>query len=474
MYPTPNTSFHPQSTGRGREPSLPPESPPQTQQMKSRPGKERQKLRQSCDACAAAKVRCTKDRPRCERCAESDLTCVYGPSMKHGKSSQKRKHPEPQPVTENFQPTSKPSEHDLQRSFSDLLRNIGSKPNPSLPQFRPSEDVPMTGTTLPSDPTSTASPSFDGLLWSDGIAYGDTGSTEIGIASSTGNCPDNTHLDSLDDTFSMISHSGFSHFINPEPLNTVSSPSSTSPAGPIINGQSLQPSKSLDSSGTHDCYAIANSTLAILNVLRRPPPDINGSDINSPLYFHSSGSASTHEAQSLDDVLSCTRDAMGNMRHLLKCPCASDPHMAMLNASVIMRILFWHQLAAGIRTSSSLTLPTPIEGSAFMDTFASSTGNPTSRSSRSSCFSTPTTFIAPEPVRLGYYIPDQEDQEPMQRLFLLINLKKLQQLINAFTQVAESVDAKPSHLHTTLASWLNSELGHAIKKIGNGIEAAVG
>ncbi len=474
MYTTPHTSFHPQPTALSREPSLPPNSSPQTQQ-KLTPGKERRKLRQSCDACAAAKVRCSKNRPRCERCTEGEFTCVYGPSMKHGKNAHKRKHPQTQPVTDNFQPKSKPSEHDLQRSFSDLLQTIFSTANPSLPQSRPFDNnVPMTGTMLPSAPTTTSSPSFDDLLWTDEIAYGDTSSTGAGIATSTSHCSTNAHLDCLGDTLSLISSSNFPQLINSEPLDIVSSPSSTTPAGPITNGHFPLPSNSLDSSGTHNCYVMANSTLAILNVLPRSLNDGNGSDTTSPLCSTSSGCASTQAAQSLDDVLSCTRDAMGNMQHLLKCPCARDPHMAMLDASIIMRILFWHQLAAGIRTSSYLPLPIPDGGSAFMHTFGSSTGTPAIRSSRGSCSSTPTVFITPEPIKLGNYIPDQEDQEPLQRLFLLINLKKLKQLIDAFAQVAELVDAGPSHLHTTLASWLNSELGQAVKEVGSGAKAAVG
>ena len=472
MYTTPTTSFRQRPTALSRESSLPPDSSPQPQQ-KSTPGKERRKLRQSCDACAAAKVRCSKNRPRCERCTEGEFTCVYGPSMKHGKSALKRKHPQPQPVSERPPPNAKPSEHDLQRSFSDLMQSIFSTANLSLPHVRPfNDEIPMTSTTLPSAPTTSNSPSFDDLLWTDEISYGDIGST----APSTSNCSTNVQLDSFGDTLSLISSANFPQFLNSEPLDLASSPSSTSPVAPNTNRQFPLQTNFLDSSGTHNCYVIANSTLAILNVLPRPLNNSNSSETTI-----SSGCASTQAAQSLDDVLSCTRDAMGNMQHLLKCSCARDPHMAMLHASIIMRILFWHQLVAGIRTSSYLPLPTPDGGGtgAYMDPFASSssTGTPAgwSSSGRGSCSSsTPTTFIAPEPVRLGNYIPDQEDQEHMQRLFLLINLQKVKQLIDAFAQVAELVDAGPNDLHTTLASWLNSELGQAVKEVGNRAKSTVG
>ncbi|KAL3477499.1 hypothetical protein BJX99DRAFT_226000 [Aspergillus californicus] len=43
------------------------------------------KLRTSCDACAASKVRCSKEQPRCARCTQHDHKCVYGRSRRKGK-----------------------------------------------------------------------------------------------------------------------------------------------------------------------------------------------------------------------------------------------------------------------------------------------------------------------------------------------------------------------------------------------------
>ena len=39
-------------------------------------------LRSSCDACNAAKVKCSKGRPQCRRCEARQLPCVYGISMR--------------------------------------------------------------------------------------------------------------------------------------------------------------------------------------------------------------------------------------------------------------------------------------------------------------------------------------------------------------------------------------------------------
>lgn len=40
------------------------------------------KLRSSCDACGAAKLKCDRGRPACGRCVSLDVQCVYGVSLK--------------------------------------------------------------------------------------------------------------------------------------------------------------------------------------------------------------------------------------------------------------------------------------------------------------------------------------------------------------------------------------------------------
>ncbi|KAK8163957.1 hypothetical protein IWX90DRAFT_244989 [Phyllosticta citrichinensis] len=49
------------------------------------PPKRPERLRDSCNSCAQAKVRCTRDKPVCVRCATKSLRCDYSPSMRKGK-----------------------------------------------------------------------------------------------------------------------------------------------------------------------------------------------------------------------------------------------------------------------------------------------------------------------------------------------------------------------------------------------------
>ncbi|KAI1200624.1 hypothetical protein F5X97DRAFT_84872 [Nemania serpens] len=45
----------------------------------------RQKYKDSCTHCAGAKVRCSKEKPRCTRCNERGLDCSYGLSYRYGR-----------------------------------------------------------------------------------------------------------------------------------------------------------------------------------------------------------------------------------------------------------------------------------------------------------------------------------------------------------------------------------------------------
>ena len=51
----------------------------------------RQKYKDSCTHCAGAKVRCSKEKPRCARCTERGLECLYGLSYRYGRLPARRK-----------------------------------------------------------------------------------------------------------------------------------------------------------------------------------------------------------------------------------------------------------------------------------------------------------------------------------------------------------------------------------------------
>ncbi|TID26013.1 Aflatoxin biosynthesis regulatory protein [Venturia nashicola] len=57
--------------------------------MASTTQNQRKKLRDACDYCALSKVRCNSRKPRCDRCQERGLACLYGLSNRKGRPGAK-------------------------------------------------------------------------------------------------------------------------------------------------------------------------------------------------------------------------------------------------------------------------------------------------------------------------------------------------------------------------------------------------
>ena len=448
----------------------------QQQQNQQRPsGQKPQKLRLSCDACAAAKVKCGKERPRCERCNTNDLNCVYGPSMKHGKPEKKRKQSDPQDSPRSLPSASTPSSHgqfaspgdknyynDLHQSYSELLQNIGGSNSLGTYPWSSNNTNTMPANIYTAPPPEPSFPQLCDPFWPESIASAHHGTGSL----SPTKLDLNSTLGPLDTPNPMISNLDFSQqYINPDSLNPISSPSSSTSLTGLGRHESISHTQH-GGIGPHDCYMIATNTLATLHFRSRSFLG-DGSDSISSLYSNSPSMlpSPAPTIQTLDDVLRSNQEAISSVFRLLKCSCAEDPHMAMLYASIIVKVLYWHQVAAGSRNSSrsiptSEGLPSPADSSAGL-----SSGN-------SPC-SSAAPFISSEPIKIGTYTPDEEDQEPIRRLFLLSNLKKTGRLIDAFASVGEGVDAGTSKLYASLASWLKSELSRTIKDVGNGARASV-
>lgn len=477
MYASTSTksSTRPSARGEAQQEMQPPQPQPQQQPQEQMLRLKPPRVRGSCDSCATAKVRCSKDRPSCERCIECNLSCVYGLSMKHGKGAQKRRQPEAQTGTSifGFTPISSEQkyESDLRRSFSELLENVGSSVNVSSPHLWPSGNDVIVPQKIPfSTPSGSATSAYDNPLWSASMHMSQVGTNVTQPPNSATHDHANGYPTAFDDNISFVPNADFSQHIHFESPESISPPSSSaSPATPSKMTPPFQSQISNNNSATHDCHAIVNSTLAILHVSSRQTPVTETIDAMATFSSTSGVSPTAHPVQHLDEVLCCTRKAIGNVAHLLKCSCASDPQMALLTASIIIRILNGHQIAAGVNTPTSTALPS-WDGSLLTEPTAPF--NLTAcRSHRDSPY-TSAAFIASERVQIGNYVPNQEDQESIRRMFLLISLKKLGRLIDMFAHVGDPADLGTGHLRDTLASWLNSELSQAIKLVGKGPNTA--
>lgn len=94
------------------------------------------KLRLSCDACLAAKVKCAKERPVCSRCLDLDYACVYSKSRRTGKAkAAPASRPASTPSTAiSSRPRTPPQEQDATMDWRDMRWDprYASQPDPML------------------------------------------------------------------------------------------------------------------------------------------------------------------------------------------------------------------------------------------------------------------------------------------------------------------------------------------------------
>lgn len=369
-----------------RAPPLPPALPPSKDRGSSKSARV-PKVRSSCDECSAAKVRCSKTKPRCERCVNFNVECVYGYSMKRGRGSSKQQRPR------HHQPLGIPQQS--LTAFDMDLQHLYSEDMVLDPWV--SSGLPGTELVPPIDTSYNGSMMLEGF---DCTTYDmSSSSANMSQASTSG-------YDSLDELLS------------------------TSPAPPAESTQidqsgSCAPSqaqKANQNSALHnECYEIAHCALANLCFQPRPPSPSrrNRQDFQDAYTLN------------FDDILQGNKEALTTLEQLLNCTCSKSPHMALLCASMITRIIFWHRVAVG--SSVSYVMQQPM-------------GSRTAGKQRM-------LSIASSPMTMGAYTPDEEEQRLMQRLPLLRNLKALGERIESFRGLGD--------LQQSLATSLQAELNQA-------------
>lgn len=82
------------------------------------------KLRESCDSCLIAKVKCSKARPVCARCLSNGAACGYSPSSRAGRKNRKDSASKPTGISTRHEDN------------SELAESVPPTPSPYLPLMR--------------------------------------------------------------------------------------------------------------------------------------------------------------------------------------------------------------------------------------------------------------------------------------------------------------------------------------------------
>jgi hypothetical protein len=464
----------PTSTSTAPSPSSAPKS--------SKVDRERRpKLRASCDACAASKVKCSKDHPICQRCSANGSQCIYGISRKHGKPGRTRKrNPDGTPFIKGSKQRPSPDGSEFGK-FRVRPEPI-AMPLPefeaasawnsswsSTPSLRSTPEFEFEMTPEPFDMTLTPEPMYMDASMSLGFPFMDDfllPVTDFQMDTMQSLEPELTFRDpfakkqsvqlDLPDIQALKDYIG-GESVNPFDctfqdvglgisLDGSCASSEPSPKSMTFDQSRSRLSVSVTMPTSHCCSALAYSTLESLRII--------GPDSTQPW--------PNVEIKSLDSVLSTTKLAVQSVLQLLSCPCSSDPHLSMLYSSIASKILNWYQIAAGVNPVAA-----PLSA-------APSLSSPASSSVYSSPLSTPgsehSTFcVQMQPLKFGLYQFDEAEQERLRRQVVLKELKKCGQLVDALANWrGEGQSEQAEFLYDVLGAWLKSELHKTLLEVEGG------
>lgn len=446
-----------------------------------------QRLRLSCDACAAAKVKCDKTRPCCGRCARPGTLCVYGLSKKYGKSRSRsgKGNMRRVPTIRDVRPRDRAnsirsglSGQERQRQLKERETDVS---NPDLSNST-STSMSSSGNQFPRGEMTIDSSSFTvdepdpfpNHMWPYPTNFPQTsyGHPICGYVDTVG-----TH-----EAVPLISPPSinFHGFRSPDTAYPVDTPA-IQPPHPSdgqfpVDWLSMDPRQISEHYsqclGPHSCYALANSTLASLHHPSYPSITVTTQHGTSPTSCPSSpfsplDPTPTPVIPTLYHVLRSNKVAVNNVQRLLKCPCAGDPHLAMLFASIIAKVLMWYQVVSDVENSisfcsSSGAIHTPCSGS---DPTMSGWGE----NQGGLCSSRPSS-ISLLPNKKGEFGLDEEDQQVLSRQLLLSELAKAGHVIDRLATVdfaaeGDDVDGRIGLLNAILGGWLKTELFRTLKGV---------
>lgn len=258
--------------------------------------RQNSRLRLACDNCAAAKIKCDKKQPACDRCTRNGLSqCTYSVSRRYGKQSLAKRmaceREKAAAAAAAIQPgptTTLSQSIDTMMSTSTLIMN-GQSWDPDNISFNA-----MLDETHALTPTLTQCwPNFDFM------DFGDTSPTPL-VSS----------MNPQYSTFGPMNETGFQTFVE------------------------------------HDCEARA---IAVLRSLQHysisPTAHPPGSSAAATL-SEREPVVKLDLVPSFDKVLFTNKVALNGWSELMRCPCAQCPHLTFLYVSILWKVLFWYRVAA--------------------------------------------------------------------------------------------------------------------------------
>ena len=368
-------------------------------------------LRQACDGCSVAKVKCDKTHPSCGRCVNNKQPCKYSDSRRNGKRSR-----QPPPI---------------QRPSTATTGPIPEVRRQAMPHFiQPSWEIP------------------------DNIAQHIT----------TALPPLGNPLDPVEDWMSTAFDVNFdfddTHRTNPNLCMTPTSLSNTSQSPMNVNlprGAVPAWNKASISAGNavlgpyeprpnegHDCEA---SAMDLLHFLRFTPERPGSASLAEHFNNSASGLGMVNKATkahpairpkpTIDMLLLANKLALKKLTDVLQCACAQSPHISLLLSAIISKVLYWYRIVATSRENSDYVRVSSMK------------------------------------IQFGMLEMDDEDQVNFQRVVLQRELRKMEKVLEQFAKVSRcSLSDDDGEGATRSSQWQSTVVGKLREEMENDMHEA--
>lgn len=169
----------------------------------------------------------------------------------------------------------------------------------------------------------------------------------------------------------------------------------------------------------HDCEAKAFSTLHSLHYCtmmhsERPAAQVEGLPRFSQISMR---------MPSLDKVLVFNRVAVCELKELLECPCAEQPHLSLLYMTIILKTLFWYRLAVNPQ----------YDNMAPEEATSGSSGGQCKRQQNGSSVGVLTNLtghnVKAKTIQIGVFDLEEEDEKLLMRSVLVREVKKVESVV---------------------------------------------
>ncbi|KAL5373466.1 hypothetical protein DPSP01_012708 [Paraphaeosphaeria sporulosa] len=376
------------------------------------PGEGRVKLRSSCDACSAAKVKCDSQVP-CERCRDNAVHCFYSPSRRHGK-----------------QPWAKRVASQHQRLQSTM--HVHPSQAPSMGSFLAFQPNPGGGTfTMPSVlPPGVPTSQMNSTPFVNGPADGTSADHSFNVTN---------NLQFQDPWLGVSASAAPAHSSSPASTSTLTM--SEASMSPLLE-PAFQPP-------VHDCEAKALAMLHSLHMKSAEHP--------------TSGTHSSQQLPPLDKILHTNRMAVSTLGDLLQCHCAQQPHLALLYMATISKALFWYRLAINLSFKSSTQLHgvrhEPLSPQSHTGPFSMSPGPNTTTSATNTMSNQikeiPRGRARSNTIQIGSFDLEEEDEAILVRSVVVTEVKKVARLVDFMRSGGIQTNITKEHGEDSLSvgSW---------------------